>query len=481
MAESYFEAVRQGLIGALELLVRLALPLGILLGLGLIAAVLAVKVNGQKTDGEAVRAIATRVFSAVGLGLLMLCLWSGLREAQPLARDAIAWKDSAEATANPAPEAPPIDQFGPVFARMVEHTYTRSLTLPPDFLQRIGSDSVAALAPYLTDPTAQNVSRLVDSFKRSGEDVLFTRELTRLDEQPMSFDSSDIKVSIHRLQEQAYDADFKGIYVFSNPTSEKIHARFLVDLPQGGGTVQGLKITVGQQTITEPDDRGYYTWQGDLAPSETKQAVVEYKSIGKSTWSYDLGSNRRRVRSFNLEATVDGPVEFEKGGILPSSRSGGKTVWHLTDVVTSQKLALSFPPSVAARDAYLQAISLLPATLVLLAGAMILAGWRQGSPLSPGQIAMGLTGFAFGATVMVVLANYASSGVAVIAGSGVALVLVLGVTRVRLLPVVLPVVLLPAAALSPTHTGLWVLLLGAVGLGGFWLLPKLNRSPQKAA
>ncbi len=475
MGASYFDAIRDGLQGVLDLVIRIALPIGIFLGLLLAAAILIFALKGGTSgiDWAAVRKVANKTLEFLGIGLLVVCLWSGLKEAQPKAREDIEWRESAEASANPAPEAPPIDQYGPVAARMVEKTYTRTLTLPPDFLQRIGTDSIGALAPYLTDPTAENVLKLVDSFKKSGSDVVFSRELTRLDEDPIPFDSSDIRLTFHRLQEQAFDVDTTATYTFSNPDSTTMKGRFLFTLPQSGGTVQDLKISVGGQDVPEPDERGAYVWQGDLAPGEKKQAVIHYKSIGERTWSYDLGSNRRRVKSFALTAAVDGPIQFRRGSILPTSKTSSSVTWNLANVVTSQQIALQFPPDIRVRDAYLQGLSMLPPTLILLALGLLVVSWRIGTTIPIPKFGFALIAFSLGLGATAVLANYLTPIVALFVGPLLGAYLCSAVVGWRYAFAAVPIALLPATALSPTNTGLWVLGLALVGLFVFVAMPRL--------
>lgn len=474
MSGAYFDAVRNGLSGVLRLLLQLALPVSIFLGLLVAAAVVAYGIKGSSLgiDWAGVRRGAIQAFSAMLVGLTVVCLWSGLKQVQPIARNDIAWKDSAEASENPAPEAPPIDQYGPVAATMVEKTYKKSLALPPELVQRIGAEGVGLLSPYLVDPTADNVLKLVDSFKRIGQDVVFTREVTREDEAPMSFDSSDVKVNVHRLQDQAYNVEFSATYTFTNSTSAPIKGRFLFPPPQGGGTIQELKVSVGSQEITEPDQHEMYAWTGQLNPGEQCKASVHYKAVGARNWSYDLGSNRRRVKSFNLTAVVDGPVQFMKGGIQPTSRSGGTITWKLTDVVTSQRLALRFPPDVKERQSYLQALAILPATVVLFGLGVLLFGIRLKSPVQPASLAFALLVFGFGLGSTVVLANYMGPLAAVFIGPLFGALISTGILGWRYLLATIPVALLPATSLSSQNTGLWVLILGMVALVAFAYGPR---------
>ncbi len=478
MSGAYFDAMREALVGVLSLLRQLALPAAILLGLVTIGY--AIKGSALGFDWADVRKSAARVCACIGVGLIVVCLWTALKRVQPIARADISWKESAQASDNPAPVAPSIDQYGPVAASMFEKTYQRTLTLPPDFFMRLGAEGVGVLSPYLVDPTAENVLKLVDTFRRSGQDVVFTREVTREDESPMSFDTSDIKVAFHRLQDQAYDVDFDASYVFMNSTGAPIKARFLFALPYSAGTVQDLRVSVGAEEVSEPDERGYYSWTGQISPGEKREAKVHYKSVGSRYWSYDLGSSRRRVKAFNLQATVDGPVQFEKGSIEPTSRTDRTINWKLTDVITSQQLVLSFPRDVRVRDTYLQALATLPAALVLFALGVLAIAVRLGTSVKPAQLACGLLVFGFGLGATAVLANYIGPMAAVFIGPLAGAALASGLVGWRSLLVVMPIALFPAASLSPQNTGLWALLLALVGLAGFYFAPQLGRTKVSA-
>ena len=510
MSGAFFDSMRDGLSGVLELFLKIALPLAIFLGLFISATIVGFAIKGSvlTVDWPNLRKSSTKVASYLGVGLVVVCLWSGLKQVQPAAKSNIGWKESAEASDNPAPEAPPIDQYGPIAAVMIDKTYRRSLTLPPDFVQRIGADGVEVLSPYLVDPTAENVLKLADTFKRSGRDVVFTREVTREDEEPISFDNSVIKLAFHRLQEQAYEVDFSASYTFTNTTDTAIKARFVFPLPEGGGTIQNLKVEVGGQDVTEsanagrsmelgpsegapldeepspnspremmsdrsePNSEGDYSWTGTMNPGESRKATVRYKAIGSRSWSYDLGSSRRRVKDLSVEASIDGIVQFAKWGIQPASHSGSSISWKLKDVVTSQRLALTFPRDVRMRESYLQALAVLPATLILFGLGLLLALWRLQIDIRPSQIASGLVIFGFGLGSTMVLANYLGPVAAVLVGPVLGGVLASRITNWRTLLVVLPISLFPAASLSPQNTGIWVLVLAVLVAVGYAYLPR---------
>ena len=475
MSGAYFDAVRQGLSGVLRLLEQIAFPLALFLGLLVAALLLAYAMKGSelKVDWAALKKSGARTVGFMGVGLLVVCLWAGLKQVRSIERDAIDWKASAEASDNPMPNVPPVDQYGPVAAIMVEKTYSRTISLPPDMVQRIGAEGVAVLSPYLVDPTAQNVLRLVDSFKRVGQDVTFTRELTREDESPISFDSCDITVKFNRQQKNAFEADFKATYAFTNPSNAPIKGRFLFAAPDEGGTIQNLSVKVANDTVAEPNDDGDYEWKGTIGPGETRKATVSYKASGGKTWSYDLGSNRRRVRSFTLSATSDGPIQFLKNSIQPTTRSGNSATWKLSDVVTSQRLSIRFPEDVRERESYLQALATLPAVMVLFGLAIVVMGFRMGSPVASPQLGFALLLFGLSLGASAVLANYVPHLAAIVLMPALGAFLGSWVVGWRNIVVLLPVALLPAASMSPNQTGLWGILLVTLALVAFAGAPRL--------
>jgi len=477
MITPYVQAVGGALGGVVALLTRLALPLAILFGLTAVAVTCAVVLsrNGVPSGWPDWRRSGSRSLGYLAVGLLAVIGWAALGAALPLARSAIQWKDSAEATTNPVPDASPVLQSGPVVGAISERTYTRTLMLPPDFLQRVGEQGVGVLAPYLSDPSAENVLRLSDNFRRSGNDVVFTREVTRLDEQPIPFDDSQVRVKFRRLAGRAYDADFEGRYVFANAGTEPITARFLFSLP-GVGTVRDLNVRIGEQAIPEPNQSGAYEWKGDLKPGEQREAIVHYNVIGAGTWSYDLGSQRRRVRKFRLDASPDGPVRFQRGSLQPSVTSAKELKWDMGSVVTAQQIALAFPPDIAVRESYLQALSALPITFVLFALGIVLVGIRLHQASTPGRVALAVTVFAFGLGAITVLASYVGPVAAVFLAPLPAAYFVIRMLGRPAILAALPAALLPATFLSGQHTGLLILLLAIVTLA---LGMRLGNTPTR--
>lgn len=463
--EQYLDAVFRSVGNARELLTQWALPLAIATAALAIAAALVLALRRDLLDQLDLRSASSRIGGAVLVSLVVIVCWAGLRAANPVAHQAIEWRNSAAATLNPVRDAPAIYQYGPSVAAVKEKTYTRTLTLPPDFLERVGEQGVGVLSPYLTDPSSANVLRLLDTFRRSGRDVVFTREMTRMDEEPLAFESSHVATKFQRLSGRAYDLDFEGSYVFKNDSADKITARFQFPLPQQG-TIRDIAVQVGKDVVPEQADSRAYEWKAELAAGEQREALVRYHVTGGATWSYDLGSQRRRVKQFVLDATPGGAVRFMRGSLQPESTQAKMLHWSLGNVVTAQQVALAFPPDIAGRDGFLQALRALPAAFALfLAGVMALGLWRREIPRSE-QVAVGALLFAGGLGAAAVLANYLGAPAALLIAPVVGAVLATRLLGRAILPVALASALFPAAFLSAEHSGLIVLaLLVATALG----------------
>jgi hypothetical protein len=466
MISTYVQAVSGSLSSALEWLVRLALPLSVLFGLAALAAGVSVVVQRENAWVNRLdwNRIGMSCLGLAGLAVVLVGCWGALGAATSLAREDAAWRDRAEATANPVPDAPAVYQYGPAAASLVERTYKRTLNLPTDFIQRIGTQGAGALAPYLSDPSDSNVLSMADDFQQNGQNVLLTREVKRIDEEPIPLSRSNVRVEFKRLGKRAYDAVFQGIYTVQNRKDAPVNARISLPVPQAG-TVRDLSVRVGNEAVAEPGPSATYEWKGTLQPGETRDVDIRYRVVGARTWHYDLGSLRRRVEQFHLVAVPNGLATFLRGSLQPTSRPGKSLHWDLTNVITAQQVAIALPPDTEAAESFIQALNALPITLVLYLVGAVVVGFRVRRVPGPGRLSAGTAMFAFGLGSTVVLANYIGPVAAVILGPLGGALLAIPYIGGRSLPALLSVALLPAAFLSPTHSGLIILFLVILTIG----------------
>jgi len=244
MVQDFVFAAYRWILGTADIL-RQSLPLIVIaVSSGAIIWLVYRKIDpeGQVAFGKRLATARPRILQIVLVALSTLVLGASLVQSGKTVQSRRQTIQQASASRRREPNLSGIAQFAPAIAIVQDKTYTRTLTLPPDFATRVGAEGIQVLSPYLQDPSSENVLKLVDSFKRSGRDVIFTRELTRRDEIPVPGDFADVKVDFKDegapSGRRHYSAEFVGEYRFKNPTANAAPMRFVFDLPEGGGTVQ---------------------------------------------------------------------------------------------------------------------------------------------------------------------------------------------------------------------------------------------------
>lgn len=325
----------------------------------------------------------------------------------------------ASASRKNEPNLSPVEQYSPRVSVLQDRTYTRTLTLPPSLLERVGVEGVQVLSPYLTDPSAENVTKMVDSFRRSGTDVVFTREVTRRDEVPVSTQSAIIQVDFSTeggsTGRKHFVAQFDGKYKLRNDRAELATMSFTFPIPTGGGALEGLELSGKGTRITDPDENQQYTWTGQVAPGESVEIEAKYRLTGGGNYQYWVGSDRRRTEQFSFVAKSDSEPQFSRNGLFPAKVNGNSAEWDLNNVITFQSIALVFPRADVAVEILDKTLFVQP--LILIAFALGCLFLKVERPL--GSVA----GFGMGMLATPVLSSYASPLLATIAGGVLAALL----------------------------------------------------------
>lgn len=416
----------------------------------------------------------------VGVLIVTTLGWFGLGAVYHVSQIDERWREGAVAVTDPLPSGAPISQVGPALAALGERTYMRTLRLPPKFLDQLGEDGLGVLAPYITDPTADNVLRLRDKFRRSGREVVFTREATVSAEEPLSFSDAAVRVAFVPQGGRVYDSAFEARYSWSNPDAQARTIRFTFPLP-AVGTLRDLRVMVDGQAVAQAENSQSYEWQDLMKSGQKHTATVTYRAVGARAWNYNLGSQRRRVQQFGLVTTGLRDPRFARGGLLPTVRRSDAIDWNLDNVVTAQQIALVWPEDFSVR-LYLQAVSALPLALLLfvpLVLALGLYGRRVPHPLRL-LVALGIFIVALGgATVATIYAGAFIGLVAVPLLGAIAATAILGW---RFGAVIVPLALFPATFLSEQHSGLMLIGLFVIALiGAAWTARRTAQLPSSFA
>lgn len=471
MLDSYLSPALRALEGALDLLVRLSIPIAI--AIGLVALSIAIYAFNRKDStgefGGQAKVVAVKGIAWVCVCLLAIAIKGALGGAYPTVQTDLQWRENAEATQNPVPDAPPVYQPAPSFSTLAEETYTRTLKLPPDFLDKLGTEGIGVLSPYLTDPTAENVLKLADTFRRSGQDVVFTRELTKLAETPVPFESVQIDVDLKSLPRRAFSSQFTANYTLLNDKPEPVQARFIYPLPDAG-TIKNLAVSVGGENISQPTEHGWYEWNGTIGPNERKTASVSYAVHGAKSWSCEVGSSRRRVKEFSLSLHTDEPAAYRRGSLERTSETSGKAQWNLKDVITSQEVAIVIPSDTTASNGMLQAFQAMPISFLIFAMGLAAAMLWRGPKLNPGKFSLALGVFAAGMFSAVILQHYIGPIAALVICPVLGSLACFKLAGRTGLIVGLASALMPAAFLSAKHSGLIILVFIVIACAGLAVL-----------
>ena len=472
--DSFLSAVRD--------LSALLVPLGIVL-VGFLATLLVLAVLDRERPRrwlDALRSAGPRIGGWTLVGLTLFLSVVALHVVRHAVDTRLSTLQNARASTEADPSGGETVQPAPTATSVSERTYTRTLTLPPQFLERVGEDGIGVLTPYLADPSSENIRRLVDTFRRSGRDVVFTREATLLVEDPIRFDTSNVNVDLAFVdpvqggRQTYYNARFEGRYTFRNPLTETANVRFVFPLPYGSGTLSNFELLAdGRPVQVTSLDRGAI-WEGTLQAGGSANLVVRYRNQGARSWSYQLAARREPIANFDLTVKADRAAKFARYSLFPtstaSSFAGPTTLrWQLKDVITAQNVSLTFSGA-SLRETLAKVFAFAPAALLTGAAFVLAWAWRRGLRVSRLAAGLATLGFTLGFVLAGVLTAYVNVVLAGLLGAALAVGLGVAVLGRRFL---IPLVLAAAAPLTflaTGHAGLRLTILGVIAL--LILLPR---------
>jgi hypothetical protein len=357
-------------------------------------------------------------------------------------------------------------QYSPNVSFEREVTYSRVVTIPQFLGQRLSTLEAAQLiAPYLVDPESENIKKLADSFKRSGKDLIFTREATVRQNDPVALELADVNVDFSfgdtGVGRSYYSALFTGKYKFKNPNPEPTTLRFSFPLPEQSGTLSDFEFKFAGEPVPQPDLSSGYIVEREVAANAEVEVSVKYKNQGAGTWTYDFGSRREPIKNFKLTVNTPRAVKFLRGSLYPTERGLSSLTWNLKNVITSQGVVLSFPER-SLRETLTKVFSFAPLALLLVLIWTFVWAWRRQLKLEAVQVALMLLAFTVGLGAMAVLLGYIGPVIASWFGALLALGLSSLVLGQRYLLPLAGSALAPLAFLSVGNAGLLLGILAVI-------------------
>jgi hypothetical protein len=146
-----------------------------------------------------------------------------------------------------------------------------------------------------------------------------------------------------------YTCEFDGTYTIRNDeeVAQKIRVHF--DFPAKGGTYDKFAIALdGTNLGTAIDTREGIGEIVELAPNQSAEFQVAYKTRGIREWRYKMDPQVGRVQNLNLVVGTDfRDVDYPDGCLSPMSAEavkGGMTLtWQASDLITQENIGVTIP------------------------------------------------------------------------------------------------------------------------------------------
>lgn len=467
----------QSLKSALEGLLGLALPAGIVLG-ALLLALLLVGLLDRARLGAGLGWAASHLAGLGRWALAALALGAGLL-ALDVTRRAVDVRLGTQQNARYANAADPDGgqtvQSAPRVSLLGATTFTRSLSLPPEVFARINvQGGLEPLLPYFGSPDSAGIRDFRENFVRRGNTLVYTREVTLQTEQPVNVDTTAITTDLKFVDPAGgrgsyYNAVFNADYTFTNPLTAAATLRFDFPLPVGSGTLSNFRLTVDGRAFRAGDLTNGSRWEGEVAAGKTVKVNVTYRNQGARSWSYALGGRREAVGAFDLSVNADRPAKFGRYTLFPTSQTrgvlGGQQTlkWQLQDVITAQDVQVIFTGG-NLRETLGKVGHAAPVAVGLAAVLALAWAATRRLRLPPLTLAAALIGLSLGLVLGGVLTAYLPALLAESLGAVAGVVLgTLALGRAFALPLTLAGVV-PLAFLSGGNAGLLLTLLAALTL-----------------
>lgn len=146
-----------------------------------------------------------------------------------------------------------------------------------------------------------------------------------------------------------YTCVFDGLYSIENTqqVTEKMYLHF--NFPAKGATYDEFSIHLNNKQLTTPvDTRTGVDEIIELAPGETADFKIHYKTRGIDSWKYIMAEKTGRVQNFSLEATTGFKnVDFTVDSLSPMSKTESDTgmllSWKASDLITNGNIGIIIP------------------------------------------------------------------------------------------------------------------------------------------
>jgi hypothetical protein len=146
-----------------------------------------------------------------------------------------------------------------------------------------------------------------------------------------------------------YTCSFDGTYTVANSEDVAQKVRLHFNFPSKEGTYDNFSMAVAGKALSVPvDTKAGIGEMIELAPGESRDIRITYKTRGIREWRYRLDRNVGRVQNLNLEVkTGFRAVDYPDGCLSPMSNpemgEGMVLKWEATDLITKEDIGIVIP------------------------------------------------------------------------------------------------------------------------------------------
>ena len=170
---------------------------------------------------------------------------------------------------------------------------------------------------------------------------------------PLERSKIDVDLQLEHRQKgllwfSIYRVTFRGMYRFHNTAGQDKSVAFNLPYPANQATYDGLVFTINGVPVTGVNGEGSMSGSKVMAPGETVDIVLGYRSQGLDRWTYNFQGQPAHIRDFDLTMTTNfRAIDFPENTLSPLKReetsSGWKLNWNYSSLVTSYGIAMEMP------------------------------------------------------------------------------------------------------------------------------------------
>lgn len=235
-------------------------------------------------------------------------------------------------------------------------------------------------------PTASLTGKQTERIERKDKKGNIKFELVEREFQYVPLlDASNIKIGFDLAHRQkgllwyaTYKVKYVGLYRFVNDSGKAGDITITFSFPDKQAVYDDFVFrALGKEWKSAPTpNAGVVNGVVSLAPGETLQVEVGYRSQGLDAWRYQFGTGVGEVRNFQLSMETNfRDIDFPADGLAPSKKEKSDDGWHLTwdykHLVSGSNIGMIMPQKLqpgplAGEIAYFAPVSLLFFIVVML-------------------------------------------------------------------------------------------------------------------